>query len=152
MPSSDERPELYDERVSTEPQRKALDAMSEDLVRKLHAMVAEQEARARDFAAHQHSLSSLPRLQQLMPPQEARQVSEPHEHPQHHPTITNGPQPATKPKKKASAPPHHARPHSPWDYEDTGQPAPEQKKEGGVSAGTIVFIIFIIIIILRNCS
>lgn len=48
------------EHVTTEPQRLALEAMSQDLVKKLNCMVAEQEARAREFAAHQHSLSSLP--------------------------------------------------------------------------------------------
>ncbi len=50
----------HGDEVSTEPQRLALEAMSRDLVEKLNAMVAEQEQRARDFAAHQHSLSSLP--------------------------------------------------------------------------------------------
>ena len=46
--------------VTTEPQRKALESMSEALVHKLNMMVAEQEARAREFANQQHSLSSLP--------------------------------------------------------------------------------------------
>ncbi len=46
--------------VTTEPQKQALEAMSNDLVHKLNAMVAEQERRAHDFAAQQHSLSSLP--------------------------------------------------------------------------------------------
>ena len=53
-------PHTQEEQVTTEPQRRALEAMSADLVRKLNLMVAEQEARARDFAAHQHSLSALP--------------------------------------------------------------------------------------------
>ncbi len=46
--------------VTTEPQKQALEAMSNELVQKLNAMVAEQERRAHDFAAQQHSLSSLP--------------------------------------------------------------------------------------------
>lgn len=54
-----------DGRVTTEPQRQALDAMSQELVNKLNVMVAEQEQRAREFAARQHSLSSLP--QQTLP-------------------------------------------------------------------------------------
>ena len=57
-------PQTQSEQVTTEPQRRALEAMSADLVRKLNLMVAEQEARARDFAAHQHSLSALPIQQQ----------------------------------------------------------------------------------------
>ncbi len=50
----------HGDEVTTEPQRLALEAMSHDLVVKLNMMVAEQEQRAHDFAAHQHSLSSLP--------------------------------------------------------------------------------------------
>ena len=63
MPQTTSSP---DERVTTEPQRQALDAMSQELVNKLNIMVAEQEQRAREFAARQHSLSSLP--QQTLPP------------------------------------------------------------------------------------
>ena len=48
------------EKVSTEPQRLALEEMSRDLVDKLNKMVAEQEERAAQFAAQQHSLSAKP--------------------------------------------------------------------------------------------
>ena len=59
QPYSDREPSV-EEQVTTEPQRLALEAMSNELVEKLHAMVEEQQQRAREFAAHQHSLSSLP--------------------------------------------------------------------------------------------
>ena len=46
--------------VSTEAQRLALDAMSEELVQKLNRMIEEQEARVQEFAVQNPSLSSLP--------------------------------------------------------------------------------------------
>lgn len=46
--------------VSTEPQRQALDEMSQELLRKLNTMVEEQNERARQFASTEHSLSSKP--------------------------------------------------------------------------------------------
>lgn len=54
-PEQDERPP-----VTTEPQRQALDEMSRELLRKLNAMVEEQNERARQFANTEHSLSSTP--------------------------------------------------------------------------------------------
>lgn len=147
MSSTDDRYALPDERVSTEPQRRALDAMSDELVRKLHTMVAEQEARARDFAAHQHSLSSLPQLTPYQPPQQ----------PPHTPAgnITNGPRPALR---QQNTPPQHPSVHygdihsTPSDFFPEEDSLPEPKKERGIGAGTIVFIVFIILVILRNCG
>ncbi len=144
--------EYHDERVSTEPQRRALDAMSEDLVRKLHAMVAEQEARARDFAAHQHTLSSLPQLQHpfqqpAVPP--TPQIP-PHASPAS--TITNGPRlPERKqPRKKAQ---QSYSPAPEWETEFTPPSAPpQQQKESGIGAGTIITGIIIFLIIMRSCS
>ncbi len=133
-----------DERVTTEPQRKALDAMSDDLVRKLNAMVAEQEARARDFAAHQHSLSSLPQLPQIQALEQPAHTPAP-------PTITNGPAPdlTRHQTPKTSSPP----PYTPeWEPLPPTTPAQNETKETGIGAGTIVFIIFVLLIILRNCG
>ncbi len=147
------------ERVSTEPQRRALDAMSEDLVRKLNAMVAEQEARARDFAAHQHSLSSLPQLNQELPQVSVPQVEQTplkgllkQQRPQKQGGITNGPRPATKQQQLPPAEPIYDYPPVDWDEEGHNQPAQEEKKEAGISAGTIIFIIFVLFFILRSCS
>lgn len=55
MPDTPEIPE-----VSTEAQRQALDAMSEELVQKLNRMIEEQDARVKEFAVQNPSLSSLP--------------------------------------------------------------------------------------------
>lgn len=46
--------------VTTEPQRRALDEMSRELLDKLNSMVAAQNARAEEFARTQHSLSARP--------------------------------------------------------------------------------------------
>ncbi len=46
--------------VTTEPQRKALDEMSQNLVEKLNEMVREQNERVERFAAIQHSRSATP--------------------------------------------------------------------------------------------
>lgn len=157
MPGSSNHDAQGDERVSTEPQRKALDAMSEELVRKLHAMVAEQEARARDFAEHQHSLSSLPQL--LPSTSQQPQVPSPHPTPRtyagkglsHHRPITFGPQPNTQSPNHETPPPPTQLPQSPAPntYKQRDQQPP---KEGGIGAGTIFFIILVIIVILRNCG
>lgn len=157
MPSSDERIEPFDERVSTEPQRRALDAMSADLVRKLHDMVAEQEARARDFAEHQHSLSSLPQLQPFLPPQPTpppqQESTSQQPQPKSKRIVSNPPRfPNIPRQKKDSRPSYAPLPHEHWEDAETSPRETEQKKEGGIGAGTIVFIIFAIIVILRNCG
>lgn len=154
MHSSEERTEPHDERVSTEPQRRALDAMSADLVRKLHAMVAEQEARARDFAEHQHTLSSLPKLQPFLPSNPAPSLQEPaYQQPQPQHSITTPRHRPTIPRRKKDSSPSYAPlPNEHWEDEDLAPQETEQKKESSVGAGTVVFIIFAIIIILRNCG
>ena len=155
MPRSEDRYEPYDERVSSEPQRRALDAMSEDLVRKLHAMVAEQEARARAFAATQHSLSSLPKLQPLpeqhastpqMPPVQATTT--------HRSTISNGPRISQYQKQKKAARASAGAPAD-WGTQFDNIPAPtpaQPSKEKGCGAGTIITWSIIFLIILRSCS
>lgn len=151
------------EQVTTEPQRLALEAMSQDLVRKLNSMVAEQEARAREFAAHQHSLSSLP--VQTPPVTTASTYHKPKQKQYHR--HTPPPQPPTY------TPPTYTQPtptHEP-SYTDTylppvptASPTPrkkaptvirgrKKKEEEGVGVGTIITIIFIVFILMsRGCS
>lgn len=158
--------------VSTDAQRQALDAMSEQLVRKLHDMVAEQERRARDFAAHQHSLSAQPSEIELPT----------YEIPEQHRADTPAPQPALPPKPpippalrravvtgpKPDTTPHHSFP-APMQHPATPQPqqrefgwdagssedeepeVPEEKK-ATIGAGTIIFFVIFAIIILRSCG
>ncbi|MBQ4593356.1 MAG: hypothetical protein IJA81_01850 [Akkermansia sp.] len=151
------------EQVTTEPQRLALEAMSQDLVKKLNCMVAEQEARAREFAAHQHSLSSLP--VQTPPVAPTTTYHKPKQ--KHYHKHTAPPQPPTY------TPPTYTQtiqtPAS--SYTDTylppvpsASPAPrkktptviggrKKKEEEGVGVGTIITIIFIVFILMsRGCS
>lgn len=161
MNRSEDRYEYHDERVSTEPQRRALDAMSDDLVRKLHAMVAEQEQRAREFAAHQHSLSSLPNLQQQFPHQQSfQQPPAPTTRkaqaktPRPHSTITNGPRISQQKPFKNEVGQQPVPAHTDWDTQfNTPSTAPIQpKKENGCGVGTIIFCIILFLIIFRSCS
>ena len=85
--------------VTTEPQKQALEAMSNDLVHKLNAMVAEQERRAHDFAAQQHSLSALPTY--TLPEVTAPQLPEDPTQPQPLPTSYRPEAPAPQPQKVA---------------------------------------------------
>lgn len=166
----------HGDEVSTEPQRQALEAMSQDLVAKLNAMVAEQERRAHEFARQQHSLSALPT--QTLPELNAPiltalpQVQPQQQHTagikarMNQPAITNGP--ALPPTPQAPAlPPTPAEPsrnHTSHDYQwDTGSSEPKRykmptiirepeqdKKEGTIGAGTISIIIFIVLVLIMH--
>ena len=167
----------HGDEVTTEPQRRALEAMSHDLVVKLNAMVAEQERRAQEFAAQQHSLSALPsfNLPEIAPPALPQQHTVPPAPaivaeetavygrkarlgtPQ---AITNGPR---LPQVPQSAPQRQSR--TAWD---TPEPSPRQKeykmptiiretsaekKENGIGAGTICIIIFILfVLVMHGCD
>lgn len=163
------------ELVTTEPQRRALEAMSEDLVRKLNLMVAEQEARAREFANHQHSLSSLPEQQQPQveayipkpyqrqaeftpppPPQQREyrqyQTTQQAEE-QHQPYF-----PSSQHVEVTTRPPFSpTQPHYEKRLKAAKQPTVIRKKENqqeeGVSATAIIVILLILFSILsRTCS
>lgn len=168
----------HGDEVTTEPQRLALEAMSNDLVRKLNAMVAEQEQRAREFAAQQHSLSSLPTLS-------VPEVAEPviSEIPVAAPQQTGikariAPQYRSEERvKTAPPPPTRKLPEVPkaatnqefFRYNETRQvnttsareykmptiirDTGAEKKEGTIGAGTIATIIFILfILIMQGCE
>ena len=168
----------HGDEVTTEPQRQALEAMSHNLVVKLNAMVAEQERRAQEFAAQQHSLSSLPSytLPEIAPPDQ----------PQHHTplpvspavaaetavygrkarlgtpqaSITNGPR---LPQVPQSDPQRQSR--TAWDTPELPRRQKEykmptiiressaEKKENGIGAGTISIIIFILFVLaMHGCD
>lgn len=69
-------PEPEQPRVTTEPQRQALDAMSQALVQKLNLMVEEQHRRVEEFTRLEHSLSQRP-MEFRMPESSAPQATEP---------------------------------------------------------------------------
>lgn len=143
MKAKDNREEL----VTTEPQRKALEAMSEDLVRKLNLMVAEQEARAREFANHQHSLSSLPEQQQ---PQVTTYSPKPYTVPQ---AVYTPPPPKPKPEYQPPPTVYHKGPQHPRQKQPTLIRRKEKQQEEGVGATAIIVILLILFSILsRTCS
>ena len=142
--------------VTTEPQRRALEDMSADLVRKLNQMVAEQEARARDFAAHQHSLSALPtqvppQVKPFEPQQKKRKYAQ------------NVPQPPV-----VSQPAYTPEPTYTPDYTDYLPPVPKstparhktptvikgkKKDEEGIgSTAVIIILIVLFLLISKSCS
>lgn len=170
----------HGDEVTTEPQRLALEAMSQDLVCKLNAMVAEQERRAQEFAAQQHSLSSLPSFSvpEIQPPslpqptvtataplpKAARRVKARMEQPAPtpQPTYRNEPELPPVPQQRTQR-----QTRSAWDeqwqphMDASKQPklpkmptiirdTPAEKKESSVGAGTIATIIFVLFILIMR--
>ena len=170
----------HGDEVSTEPQRQALEAMSNDLVAKLNAMVAEQEQRAHEFALQQHSLSSLPTqtLPEISAPALPEITSVPTIQPrepsvqqqaqgvygrmyrQEAPTITNGPalpqvpRAVSQPRFQQRSAQQHTH-NSSRDYRmpTVIRDTDSDKKEGGLSASTVAIIIFVLFVfILHGCD
>lgn len=170
----------HGDEVTTEPQRQALEAMSQDLINKLSAMVAEQERRAHEFAQQQHSLSSLPiqMLPEISAPEfpEVRVPEIEAAMPQLPPSPPEEPAQQVQqlpPKRGMKArmgqgcpmePPHvlpplpqSAKPKKySWDTGDFNKmptvirDPKTVKNEGSIGAGTISFIIFIIFAIVLH--
>lgn len=165
----------HGDEVTTAPQRQALETMSQNLVEKLNAMVAEQEQRARDFAAHQHSLSSLPsytlpeiaqenppQVPVPRPPKPAIATSAPpadaygkQEASIAGPTITNGPRLPKVPPVVRESRPNKNTVNSPVPHREYKMPTiirdPEsEEQKGTIGAGTISVIIFIIFVLLMH--
>lgn len=89
--------------VSTEAQRLALDAMSEQLLQKLNHMIEEQDARVQEFAVLNHSLSALPVTPKPIElPTPKLQESKPA------PATVRVPQPRTAPQPKSQPQPRTA--------------------------------------------
>ncbi len=152
--------------VTTEPQRLALDEMSRQLVDKLNAMVHEQNERAEQFAATQHSLSALPtnpdvpavptlELPELAIPELARTSAT-----AHHPAAL-----PKKQKKHVSVPPRPTQRFEatepsalppplpkPWGKVMPRKPKAGKKEEEGIGSGAIITIIVIVLILMRACS
>lgn len=148
------------EHVTTEPQRLALEAMSQDLVKKLNCMVAEQETRAREFAAHQHSLSSLP--VQTPPVATAPTHHKPKQKHYHRqtpppaytpPTYTQTDQTPEPIYTDTYLPPVPSAAPTPRKKAPTVIGGRKKKEEEGIGVGTIITVIFIVFILMsRGCS
>ena len=165
MPDTPEIPE-----VSTEAQRQALDAMSEELVQKLNRMIEEQDARVKEFAVQNPSLSSLPATPEpiALPRQAApKQPAQPRV-----PAMPSVPKPSSavtptveekldeydrqwaREKREQTAPPQPPpvpafnRPKPKRQRQIS--PNPEEKQ--GPNIGSWVFLIVVVLIILRACT
>ena len=159
MPDVSDIPEIPE--VSTEAQRQALDAMSEELVQKLNRMIEEQDARVKAFAVQNPSLSSLP-----VTPDPIVLPQVPPQQPQK-PSVPNVPKPAAitteqvldeydrqwakeKREQPLQTPPVPAlsRPKP----KRQRQVAPNQDEKQSPNIGSWVFFIVIVLIILRACT
>lgn len=156
-----------------EPQRKALEDMSQALLQKLNAMVAEQEGRAQEFAARVHSLSAqpqgsvLPELQQIAPelpsvPEPEMPVLTPHAAevaeegaaaPSRAAVKAASVPPLVRQMKAAveSVPPHRRREEQ---QRTPARPNPKGKAKGEekISVVTLCIIGWVLFLVLRSCS
>ena len=160
MPDTPEIPE-----VSTEAQRQALDAMSEELVQKLNRMIEEQDARVKEFAVQNPSLSSLPATPDpiALPRQAAPQQPA-------QPQLPSVPKPSSavtptveekldeydrqwareKREQPAQPPPVPAVTRPKPKRQRQISPNPEEKQ--GPNIGSWIFFIVVVLIILRACT
>ena len=145
MPDVSDIPDIPE--VSTEAQRQALDAMSEELVQKLNRMIEEQDARVREFAVQNPSLSSLPATPDpiVLPQRELPQVPQ-------KPVVAK---PAALPAEPV--PVERPFPNPPVPAPSRPKPkrqrqvAPNQEEKSS-NIGSWVFFIVVVLIILRACT
>lgn len=168
--------------VTTEPQRQALDKMSQDLIVKLNQMVKEQHIRAKAFVEQQHSLSErpmqLPESLHIALPQVPQSTDTPS--PAGTSTPSWGMAEASEPqtaytRQEAAIPPppppppplqqdsrrsrrrkSQSAPVPPppdFPWTDNDMPRPEQKKDNSLSTGCFTIIgIIVLLSFLRDCS
>lgn len=146
---------------NTEQQRRALDAMSADLVRKLHEMIDEQNTRVQEFAALNQAFSELNNTadapRQAFPggqptPSSPAETPAPSSHAGATPAARRSVTPPPIQKiKKAPRPQHQAPPAQRRSHPGTGAKE-EKKSESSIGCGTIAFAVFVIIMILRSCN
>ena len=160
-------PTPAEESVSTEPQRRALEHMSAQLIHNLNLMIAEQEERVRVFAEQHHSQSPIPEAPapQLIPelaPDPAPLPTPPVPQPTPQPEQKQKPIVAkfksiartTPPLTTAvpSVPQEEPLPPKSFPVLDTPRRASKETEEKSIGVGTIVTIIVVILFLLRACS
>lgn len=142
-----------EQHVSTEAQRMTLEAMSAQLVQKLDAMIAEQEYRAREFAALHHSTLPIPMQAPVSAPA-APAYTTPAQ------PVEYTPEPVVSPEAYEELPPlPQQHPHLNWETEITPPPPRrtpvkknKQEEDNNIGAGIVIFVIICIIMVLRSCS
>jgi len=149
--------------------------MSQELVNKLNVMVAEQERRAAEFAAHQHSLSSLP--QQTVPSVPSANIFSPKsltDVSQATRQVRSAPLPGSVARERQTSPGRTAPPPQPpvrsslagltrptgrgkaSDFPPPGSsfppPVSEEGKGVSINAGTLIVVLLIGLALLRSCG
>lgn len=119
--------------VSTEAQRQALEAMSQELICKLNIMIQEQEARARAFAAAHHT--------QILPPT-------PQESPDSQQAVPTPPAPVLTPRELQPAKAPERRPR----HRTTTSPPAQQSEESNIGMGIVIFSLIGIFMVIRSCT
>lgn len=156
MPDVSDIPEIPE--VSTEAQRQALDAMSEELVQKLNRMIEEQDARVKAFAVQNPSLSSLPVTPDpivlpQVPPQQQKQPSVPKPAaPTTEQVLDEYDRQWAKEKREQPLQTPPVPPLSRPKPKRQRQVAPNQDEKQSSNIGSWVFFIVIVLIILRACT
>lgn len=139
--------EQNEQHVSTEAQRMALEAMSAQLIHKLNAMIAEQEARALDFARQHHTAINLPQ-----PSANAAPIPEPE------PSLATPPLPPRpmQVSTPATREPRLIKPAlSPEERPLRLGPKKQttsQAEDNNIGMGIIIFSLVGIIMLLRSCT
>ena len=166
MPDTTDIPDIPE--VSTEAQRQALDAMSEELVQKLNRMIEEQDARVREFAVQNPSLSALPAT--------PGPITLPHQDQPHKPAqpkMPGVPKPAAVTTEQAldeldcqwaqeKCVQTQGRGHQPLQAPPVPaasrpkpkrrQIAPNQEEKQSPNIGSWIFLVVVVLIILRACT
>lgn len=136
---------------NTEQQRRALDEMSADLVRKLDAMIAEQEERVLEFAQQQPNNAPA-----TYPAPEPLQQKQPEPAPAHTPLRAPTRHSVTPPPVKRAIPaPTITRTPPPVKLRPdkiAGKQAKADEKENSLGCGTLGIIVLVITLLIRACS
>lgn len=127
--------------VSTEAQRLALEAMSAQLVHKLNAMIAEQEARTRAFAEQHHTRIELPQQPGQIAPAPTAPLPKP----------PPAPRPPSPRQEYTWSPPDEPADEQPLRIGPKKQTA-KPEEENNIGMGMVIFALIGIVILLRSCS
>lgn len=147
--------------VSTEAQRQALDTMSEELVQKLNRMIEEQDARVKEFAVQNPSLSSLPVTPDpIVLPHPAMQPQQPSVPKPAAIAAEQLPEEYQRPQAKERRVGMPEKPRQTPPVPDLNRPkpkrqrqvAPNQEEKQSSGIGSWIFFIVVVLIILRSCT
>lgn len=147
---------MPDNTPDTGQQRRALEEMSQSLLQSLDAMVAEQEARAAEFAQRTHSLSPLPKSPAPVAEMEPQPLQVERPRCVQAPPAKKVPPPPMRAAQAPSASPApekraYAEPVK-WQEPRSLRPVKQEEENSRFVTGVIVFILATLSFIIRACS